>query len=109
MSYISKNIESFKDIIILNKSNVLNKNNGNIEMFENNPNKLFNYFTECIFPVVPKNIFSKLNFKSNIFSNIHKFKDLKNFLMKNGTIENLIIFNKIPDIYLNDTLYVLEN
>jgi len=96
------------EIIILGKGNTLNKTNGKIDYYETNTNKLFNYFVECMFPVIPKSLCKKLNFKSPHFGHMEKFKDLKNFLMKNGTINNINIYNKLPDEITRETLHICE-
>jgi len=96
------------EIIILGKGNTLNKTNGKIDYYETNTNKLFNYFVECMFPVIPKSLCKKLNFKSPHFGHMEKFKDLKNFLMKNGTINNINIYNKLPEEITRETLHICE-
>jgi len=113
MSYITKDISGKEnrndEMYILGKCNVLNRTNGKIDYYEANTNKLFNYFVECLFPVVPKNICKKINFKSPIFGGINSFKELKNFFMKNGTINNMIIYNDVPDNFTKEALHIFEN
>ena len=92
----------------MGKCNIYNRSNGKIDYYETNTNKLFNYFVECMFPVVPKNLCKKLNFKSPIFANMEKFKDLKNFLFKNGTINNINILNKLPEEYTRESIHICE-
>ena len=96
------------EILLLNNCNILNKSNGRIDYYETNTNKLFIYFVECLFPVIPKNLCKKLNFNSPIFGGMTKFKDFKNFLMKNGTINDVIIYTKMSEIFLKDGLYISE-
>jgi len=106
-SQIINNLEN-NEILILNNCNILNKSNGKIDFYETNNNKLFNYFIQCMFPVIPKFLCKKLNFKSPIFANMKNFKELKNMLMKNGTINNIIIFTKLPEKYTKEALYIYE-
>lgn len=96
------------DLVILSKCNIYNKSNGKLDFYETNTNKLFNYFVECMFPVIPKNMCKKLNFKSPIFGSMNSFKELKNFLMKNGTINNIVIYSKIPEDYIKEALHIFE-
>jgi len=95
-------------ILIANGCNILNKLTGRIDWYEVNRNKLFNYFVECLFPIVPKNIFNKCNFTSPFFGQFEKFKDFKNFLLKNGTINEIKIIDNIPPNYLKDALHIFE-
>jgi len=112
MNYISKDTQNdFKsdEMYILGKSMVLNRSNGKIDYYEANTNRLFNYFVECLFPAVPKYICQKINFKSPIFGGMNTFKELKNFFMKNGTINNIRIYNEIPENFTKDSLHIYEN
>jgi len=110
VNYINEDIKKNKnkELYILAKSFIINRNNGKLDYYEANTNNLFNYFIECIFPVIPKSFIDKLNFKSPIFGNMEHFKDFKNFLMKNGTINNVNIFQKLPDEYTRESLHVYE-
>ena len=111
MNYVNaeiRNNDNKNEIIIMGKCNIYNRSNGKIDYYETNTNKLFNYFVECMFPVVPKNLCKKLNFKSPIFANMEKFKDLKNFLFKNGTINNINILNKLPEEYTRESIHICE-
>ena len=36
------------------------------------------------------------------------FKELKNMLIKNGTITNIIIFSKFPEKYTKEALHIYE-
>jgi len=113
MNYINvevkKNSTNNDTIFVLNKCNMLNRTNGKIELYETNQNKMFNYFVECLFPVIPKVAFAKLNFKSQFLASFERFKDFKNFLMKNGTIVELKIISQLPEKYLKEALHVYEN
>lgn len=113
MNYINVEVKKHSTnndtILVLNKCNMLNRTNGKIELYETNPNKMFNYFVECLFPVIPKVAFAKLNFKSQFLASFERFKDFKNFLMKNGTIVELKIISQLPEKYLKEALHIYEN
>ena len=91
-------------IVMIKRSNCINMQNGRIDIYEANTNKLFSYFVECLFPVLPKYLLKKINFKSSIFGNMNKFKEFKNFLVKNGTIYDVEIF----DYFQKNSLHVFE-
>ena len=105
IDFIKKQYNESDKIILLKSSNVINLNTGHIQYYEANNNKLYNYFIECIFPVIDKKLFDKINYKVQLFGNMNKFKELKNFLMKNGTINEL----KILDNFNKNTLHVFDS
>jgi hypothetical protein len=55
--------------------------------------------------VIDKKLFDKINYKVTLFGSMNKFKELKNFLMKNGTINEL----KILDNFNKNTLHVFDS
>jgi len=113
INYINSEINTRGDseniIFLLNNCNMLNKSTGKIDYYETNRNKLYNYFIECLFPVVPKTICDKLNFKSPYLSKFERFKDFKNFLMKNGTVSDIHILNNFPENYSKESLHIFES
>jgi hypothetical protein len=103
MDFIDSNYKDGDRMIILKSSNVIHLNTGHIHFYEANTNKLYEYFIECIFPVIQKNVFDRINYR--ILGNMNKIKELKNFLMKNGTINDL----KIVDYFDKNTLHVFDS
>ena len=100
MDFIDSVYKESDKIIVLKSSNVIHLNTGHIHYYEANTNKLYEYFIECIFPVIQKNMFERINYR--ILGNMNKMKEMKNFLMKNGTINDL----KIVDYFDKNTLHV---
>ena len=105
IDFVKKQYNESDKIMLLKSSNVINLNTGHIQFYEANNNKLYNYFIECIFPVIDKKLFDKINYKVPLFGSMNKFKELKNFLMKNGTINEL----KILDNFNKNTLHVFDS
>lgn len=105
ISYIRNQYnENDNCILSLRSCNMINMETGRIDIYEANNNKLFSYFVECVFPVLPKDIFKKINFKAPFLAGFNKFKDLKNFMVKNGTISDV----KLLDYYGKEGLHVFE-
>ena len=106
--YISFIRQHYKEedncILSLRSCDMINMDTGRIEKYEASVNKLYGYFVECIFPVLPKNIFKRLNFMAPFLAGIDKFKDLKNFLVKNGTVLDV----KLLDNFGKDGMHVFE-
>jgi hypothetical protein len=103
MDFIDSNYKESDKIIFLKSSNVIHLNTGHIHFYEANTNKLYEYFIECIFPVIEKNLFKRINYR--ILGGMNKIKDLKNFMMKNGTINEL----KIVDYFDKNALHVFDS
>jgi hypothetical protein len=103
MDFIDSNYKESDKIIVLKSSNVIHLNTGHIHFYEANTNKLYEYFIECVFPVIEKNMFDKINYR--ILGGMNKIKDLKNFMMKNGTINGL----KIVDYFDKNALHVFDS
>lgn len=105
MSFIRQKYKEDDNCIVgLRSCNMINMETGRIDVYEANRDKLFSYFVECIFPVMPKTIFKRINFKAPFLAGFEKFKDFKNFLVKNGTILDL----KLLDGFGKDGLHVFE-
>ena len=105
ISYIRQRYNDEENSMLsLRNCDMINVNTGRIEKYEASMNKLYLYFVECIFPVVGKDIFKKLNFKAPFLAGLEKFKDFKNFLIKNGTILDV----KLLDNFSNNGLHVFE-
>ena len=107
IKFIDNNIltDSSK-IYIISRSNMLNRSTGAISLYEVNHNKKYHYFIECLFPVIHKNIFNKINYQSPIIGKIEKFKDFKNFLINNGSISEVEILFSMKTT--NDSLHIFE-
>jgi hypothetical protein len=103
MNYIEANYKDGDKIIIIRSANAIHLKTGHINLYEANTNKLFEYFIECIFPVIDKNLFDKINYR--ILGDMNKIKDLKNFMIKNGTINRL----KILDYFDKNALHVFDS
>ena len=113
ITYLNIETKKYNDdennIFVLSKANMLNKINGKIEYYETNTNKLFNFFIECMFPVISKKLFSKINYKAPFLYTMDRFKDFKNFLVKNGTTTDVKIFTGLPDNYSKESLHIYES
>ena len=85
---------------------MLNSSTGTISLYEVNHNKKYHYFIECLFPVIHKNVFHKINYQSPIIGKIEKFKDFKNFLINNSSISEVEILFSMKTT--NDSLHIFE-
>ena len=103
MNYIEANYKEGDRIIVLRSSNAIHLKTGHTQLYEANTNKLYEYYIECIFPVMEKNLFDKINYR--ILGDMNKIKDLKNFMMKNGTINGL----RIVDFFDKNALHVFDS
>jgi len=103
MNYIDTNYKEGDRMIVIKSANAIHLNTGNTILYEANTNKLYEYFIECIFPVMEKNLFERINYR--ILGGMNKIKDLKNFMMKNGTINGL----RIVDYFDKNTLHVFDS
>jgi hypothetical protein len=103
MNYIEANYKEGDKMIVIRSANAIHLNTGHTQLYEANINKLYEYYIECVFPVMEKNIFDRINYR--IFGDMNKIKDLKNFLMKNGTINGL----RIVEYFDKNALHVFDS
>jgi hypothetical protein len=103
MNYIETNYKDGDKMIIIKSANTIHLNTGHTNFYEANTNKLYEYFIECIFPVIDKNLFERINYR--ILGDMNKIKDLKNFMIKNGTINGL----RIVDFFDKNALHVFDS
>lgn len=90
---------------IVSECNMLNRANGSITQYVANHNRLYHYYIECLFPILHRSIIEKINYQSPLLGKLQKFKEFKNFLMKNGTIQEIEI---ITTIRTKDALHIFE-
>jgi len=103
MNYIEANYKEGDRIIVIRSANAIHLKTGHTQFYEANMNKLYEYYIECVFPVMEKNLFERINYR--IFGDMNKIKDLKNFLMKNGTINGL----RIVEYFDKNALHVFDS
>jgi hypothetical protein len=103
MNYIEANYKEGDRMIVLRSANAIHLKTGHTSLYEANTNKLYEYYIECVFPVIEKNLFDRINYR--ILGDMNKIKDLKNFLMKNGTINGL----RIVDFFDKNALHVFDS
>ena len=103
MNYIGANYKEGDRMIVIRSANVIHLKTGHTQLYEANTNKLYEYYIECVFPVMEKNLFDRINYR--IFGDMNKTKDLKNFMMKNGTINGL----RIVDFFDKNALHVFDS
>jgi hypothetical protein len=103
MNYIEANYKEGDKMIVIRSANAIHLNTGHTQFYEANTNKLYEYYIECVFPVMEKNLFDRINYR--ILGDMNKIKDLKNFLMKNGTINGL----RIVEYFDKNTLHVFDS
>ena len=103
MNYIESNYKGGDKMIVIRSANVIHLNTGHTQLYEANTNKLYEYYIECIFPVMEKKLFERINYR--ILGDMNKIKDLKNFMIKNGTISQL----KIVDYFDKNALHVFDS
>jgi len=102
----NKELTDSSKLYIIPRSNMLNRSTGTISLYEVNHNKKYHYFIECLFPVIHKNVFHKINYQSPIIGKIEKFKDFKNFLINNSSISEVEILFSMKTT--NDSLHIFE-
>jgi hypothetical protein len=103
MNYIEANYKEGDRMIVSRSANAIHLKTGHTQFYEANTNKLYEYYIECVFPVMEKNLFDKINYR--ILGDMNKIKDLKNFLMKNGTINGL----RIVEFFDKNALHVFDS
>jgi hypothetical protein len=103
MNYIETNYKETDKMIVIRSANAIHLNTGHINLYEANTNKLYEYFIECIFPVINKNLFERINYR--ILGDMNKIKDLKNFMIKNGTLNGI----RIVDFFDKNALHVFDS
>jgi len=103
MNYIEANYKEGDRMIVSRSANAIHLKTGHTQFYEANTNKLYEYYIECVFPVIEKNLFDKINYR--IFGDMNKIKDLKNFMMKNGTINGL----RIVEFFDKNALHVFDS
>lgn len=103
MNFIEENYKDGDKMILIRSVNVINLKTEQKYLYEANTNKLYEYYIECIFPVMDKNLFEKINYR--ILGDMNKIKDLKNFMIKNGTINGI----KIIDYFDKNALHVFDS
>ena len=91
MNYIEANHKEEDRMIVIKSANAIHLKTGHTSLYEANTNKLYEYYIECVFPVMEKNLFDRINYR--ILGDMNKIKDLKNFMMKIGAINGLRIVN----------------
>jgi len=100
-----KQFQDTTKLYIVSDCNMLNRSNGSITMYMTNHNRLYHYYIECLFPILHRSVLEKINYQSPLLSKLQKFKEFKNFLMKNGTIQEIEI---ITSIRTKDALHIFE-
>jgi hypothetical protein len=103
MNYIEANYKEGDRMIVIRSANAIHLKTGHTSLYEANTNKLYEYYIECVFPVMEKNLFERINYR--ILGDMNKIKDLKNFMMKNGTINGL----RIIDFFDKNALHVFDS
>jgi hypothetical protein len=103
MNYIEANYKEGDRMIVSRSANAIHLKTGHTQFYEANTNKLYEYYIECVFPVMEKNLFERINYR--ILGDMNKIKDLKNFLMKNGTINGL----RIVEYFDKNALHVFDS
>ena len=103
MNYIESNYKEGDKMIVSRSANAIHLKTGHTTLYEANTNKLYEYFIECVFPVMEKNLFERINYR--ILGDMNKIKDLKNFMMKNGTINGL----RIVEFFDKNALHVFDS
>ena len=103
MNYIEANYKEGDRMIVSRSANAIHLKTGHTQFYEANMNKLYEYYIECVFPVMEKNLFERINYR--ILGDMNKIKDLKNFLMKNGTINGL----RIVEFFDKNALHVFDS
>jgi hypothetical protein len=103
MNYIESNYKEGDKMIVIRSANTIHLKTGHTQLYEANTNKLYEYYIECIFPVIDKNLFERINYR--ILGDMNKIKDLKNFMIKNGTINGL----RIVDYFDKNALHVFDS
>ena len=103
MNYIEANYKEGDRMIVSRSANAIHLKTGHTQFYEANTNKLYEYYIECVFPVMEKNLFERINYR--ILGDMNKIKDLKNFMMKNGTINGL----RIVDFFDKNALHVFDS
>jgi hypothetical protein len=103
MNYIDANYKEGDRMIVIRSANAIHLKTGHTNLYEANTNKLYEYFIECVFPVIGKNLFERINYR--ILGDMNKIKDLKNFMMKNGTINGL----RIVEYFDKNALHVFDS
>ena len=103
MNYIEANYKEGDRMIVSRSANAIHLKTGHTQFYEANTNKLYEYYIECVFPVMEKNLFDKINYR--ILGDMNKIKDLKNFLIKNGTINGL----RIVEFFDKNALHVFDS
>lgn len=103
MNYIEANYKEGDRMIVNRSANAIHLKTGHTSFYEANTNKLYEYFIECVFPVMEKNLFDRINYR--ILGDMNKIKDLKNFMMKNGTINGL----RIVEYFDKNALHVFDS
>jgi hypothetical protein len=103
MNYIEVNYKEGDRMIVSRSANSIHLKTGHTQFYEANTNKLYEYYIECVFPVMEKNLFERINYR--ILGDMNKIKDLKNFMMKNGTINGL----RIVEFFDKNALHVFDS
>jgi hypothetical protein len=103
MNYIEANYKEGDKIIVSRSAMAIHLKTGHTSLYEANTNKLYEYFIECVFPVMEKNLYERINYR--ILGDMNKIKDLKNFMMKNGTINGL----RIVEFFDKNALHVFDS
>ena len=103
MNYIEGNYKEGDRMIVSRSANAIHLKTGHTSLYEANTNKLYEYYIECVFPVMEKNLFERINYR--ILGDMNKIKDLKNFMMKNGTINGL----RILEFFDKNALHVFDS
>lgn len=103
MNYIEANYKEGDRIIVSRSANAIHLKTGHTSLYEANTNKLYEYYIECVFPVMEKSLFERINYR--ILGDMNKIKDLKNFMMKNGAINGL----RIIEFFDKNALHVFDS
>jgi len=103
MNYIEANYKEGDKMIVSRSANAIHLKTGHTQFYEANTNKLYEYYIECVFPVMEKNLFERINYR--ILGDMNKIKDLKNFMMKNGAINGL----RIVEYFDKNALHVFDS
>jgi hypothetical protein len=103
MNYIEANYKEGDRMIVSRSANAIHLKTGHTSLYEANTNKLYEYYIECVFPVMEKTLFERINYR--ILGDMNKIKDLKNFMMKNGTINGL----RIVEFFDKNALHVFDS
>jgi hypothetical protein len=103
MNYIEANYKEGDKMIVSRSAMAIHLKTGRTSLYEANTNKLYEYFIECVFPVMEKNLFERINYR--ILGDMNKIKDMKNFMMKNGAINGL----RIVEFFDKNALHVFDS